>query len=177
MLSLFTVSAQSDNISKTMSPNDSVTVSVKFERVKLPDEEITKQVLLLNMENSVKTTEVLAANINKLTTVLEQTAEIASLTKADIVAKQLGLDLKDFNKYYQRNNTFILISLLPTLVIAFWSMSQFLMQKGLDVKHLLAGTAVLTLYGLLASGVLYAVLSLIFNKQYFVIKDLMSALF
>ena len=178
MLTLFVANGQSENVSRTISPTDSLTVSVKFERVKLSKEESTAQEqvnALLN--NSVKTTETLASSINKLTSTLEQNIMLSSKTKADIVSEQLGITRYQFKVYYRRNNTFILISLIPSLVVIFWAMSNFLFQKGLDVKHLLAGTAVVALYGMLGSGVLYSVLSLIFNKQYFVIKDLMSALF
>ena len=178
MLSLFVVNGQSENVSRTMSPNDSLTVSVKFERVKLSKEESTAQEQVNTLlSNSVSTTSMLSTSINKLTSVLEENIKKSSTTKADIVMEQLGITQEKFNKLYKRNNTFLLISLLPVLFIAFWSMGSFLFQKGLDIKHLLSGTAVMTLYGAIASGVLYLVLSLIFNRQYFVIKDLMSALF
>ena len=73
MLTLFVANGQSENVSRTISPTDSLTVSVKFERVKLSKEESTAQEqvnALLN--NSVKTTETLASSINKLTSTLEQ---------------------------------------------------------------------------------------------------------
>jgi len=178
MLSLFVVNGQRENISRLMSPGDSLTVNVKFERVKLSKDELTVQdqinTLLIN---SVKTTDMLAEGINRLTSALEQNVQLSQLSKADIVADQLGIERKEFNKYYKRNNTFLLICLLPMLLLSMYAMVKFSRQRGLDIKHLIAGTAVMALYGILLSGVLYVFLSLIFNKEFFIIKNLMASMF
>jgi hypothetical protein len=178
MLTLFVTNGQSENVSKTMGSNDSVTVSVKFERVKLTKEETNAQSQFnALLANSVTTTDMLSTSIDRLTTAIEQSIALGQQTKIDIVSMQMGVSPKILNQAFKRNNTIKLIALIPALMFIFWSMGRFLNQKGLDIKHILLGTAVMALYALIGSGVLYAVGSLIFNKQYFVIKDLMSALF
>lgn len=178
MLSLFVVNGQRENISRLMSPGDSLTVNVKFERVKLSKDELTIQdqvnTLLIN---SVKTTDMLAEGINRLTSALEQNVQLSQLSKADIVADQLGIEKEEFNKYYKRNNTFLLICLFPMLLLSMYAIVKLSTQRGLDIKHLIAGTAVMALYGILLSGVLYVFLSLIFNKEFFIIKNLMTSMF
>ena len=178
MLSLFVINGQSENVSRTMGSGDSLQINVKFEKVKLSKEESTAQELVNTLLlNSVRTTENLSTNINRLTTAVEQGITLSQQTKLDIVITQLGLTQAGVEKLFKRNNTFKLVALIPSLLFIFYAMTQFLTQKGLDIKHLLAGTAVMALYSLIGSAVLYAVLSLIFNKQFFVVKDLMSAIF
>jgi hypothetical protein len=179
MLSLFVVNGQSENVSSTLNPwNDSVTVSVKFERVKLSKEEsVAQEQINTLLINSAKTTDQLTNSLNKLTTTIEQGIMLSQQTKLDLISSQMGVPPESLKRAFKRNNTFKLVALIPALICIFWAMGSFLFQKGLDVKALLAGTAVVALYSFIGSGILYAVLSLVFNKQYFVVKDLMSALF
>jgi hypothetical protein len=178
MLTVFVVNGQSENVSRRLSGNDSVTVSVKFEKVKLTKEESTAQAMInVLLENSTKSSDILFHSINRLTVALEEGIKLNKLTKIDIIAEQMGVTKEVLSKAFKRNNTIKLIALIPALIFIFYAMGSFILQKGLDVKHLLAGTAVMALYSLIGAGVLYAVLSLIFNKQYFVVKDLMSAIF
>lgn len=177
LLSTLILNGQSENITKTMGPNDSLTVNVKFEKVKLSKEETTVQEQINTLlVNSVNTTNGLASGIDRLTTALEKNVELSRMTKADIVANQLGITPTVINKAYKKNNKLLLVSLLPGLVFVFWSLTT-LFKKGLDLKTFLHASALLGLYSLFGCGILYAVLSLVFNQQYFVIRNLMSSLF
>jgi hypothetical protein len=176
LLSTFAISAQ-DSANKKMSPGDSLTVSVKFERVKLSKEDVTAQELVSTLlANSAKTTEVLSESINRLTTAVEDGLTLSQQTKADIIANQLGITREQINKVYKRNGTILLLSLIPALMFVFYSLT-LLFRKGLDIKSFISGTAMLGLYAFIGSAVFYAVLSLVFNQQYFVVKNLMNMLF
>jgi hypothetical protein len=170
--------AQAQEVSKQLRPGDSVKVTVKFEKAKLTKDE-TDATVALNalISNSMVTTGNLSKNLDHLATVFEDNLKLVQRSKTVRVAEQLGITQKIINNGYKRNTTFLLISCIPVLLIAFWAMGSFLLQKGLDVKHLLQGTATMALYALLGSGALYVVLSLLFNRQYFMIKDLMASMF
>ena len=177
MLSIF-ASAQTDNVSKTMNPGEDVTVNVKFDRIRLSQKDLAAQEQLNSLlSNSANTTAVLSESINRLTSAVEQGITQSTLTKADIVSNQLNISKDVLNRAFKRNNTIKLVSLIPALMFMFYALGSFLLQKGLDIKRLTSGTAIMTLYAIIGSGVMYATLSLLINKQYFVIKDLMSVLF
>jgi hypothetical protein len=177
MLSMF-VMAQADNVTRRINPGDSLSVTVKFEKVKLSkDESAAQDALNALVSSSMITSGELARSLNHLTNVLEDNLKLSQIKKVEIVAQQAGISVDKLKQLYNRNSTLKLIALVPTLVILFWAMGQFLLMKRLDIKQALLGTAIVTLYGCIGSVVLYVVLSLIFNHQYFVIKDLMSALF
>jgi hypothetical protein len=173
MMAISCVPLPAQGISRKVSPNDSLTLTFKLSK----EESVTQTQLNTLLTNSVNTNTVLSASIEKLTDAIEQGIAQGKQTKADIVSTQLGISKETLNKEFKRNNTFILISLLPCLIFVFWAMGSFLLQKGLDIKSLLLGTAVMALYSFIGAGVLYAVLSLVFNSQYFVAKNLMSAIF
>lgn len=176
MLSCFVVPAQ-ESANKKMSPGDSLTVSVKFERVKISKEEATAQELVSTLlANSAKTTEVLSESINRLTTAVEDGLTLSQQTKADIVGNQLGLTREQINKLYKRNSHILLISLIPALLFICYALT-LLLRKGLDIKQMIHGTAILGLYAFIGSAVFYAALSLLFNSQYYVVKNLMGMLF
>jgi hypothetical protein len=177
MLSIF-VQAQPDKVSKRITPGDSLSVTVKFEKMKLSKEESAAQELVSTLlTNSVQTNNQLSSSINRLTMAVEQGIELSRQSKIDVVASNLNTTRAKIEKSFKRNNILELVSLIRALIFVFWAMGSFLMQKGLDVKALLTGTAVMALYALIGSVILYAVLSLIFNQQYFVVKNLMSTLF
>jgi uncharacterized membrane protein YwzB len=176
MMSIFL--AQAQEVSKRLSPGDSVKVTVKFEKAKLTKDETDATVALNSLiANSMVTTGNLSKNLDHLATVFEDNLKLVQRSKTVRIAEQLGITQETINRDYKRNTTFLLVSCIPVLCIAFWAMGSFLMQKNLDIKHLLQGTAIMALYGILGSGALYIVLSLIFNRQYFVIKDLMTSMF
>jgi hypothetical protein len=173
MLSIF-ATAQTSNVSRRINPGDSLTVSVKFGDVKFSKEESATQELVNTLlTNSVQTNNQLSSSINKLTSAVEKGIELGQQSKLE----KMGITRETVMKTFKRNNTIKLISLIPALLFVLYAMGSFILQKGLDIKHLLTGTAVMALYALIASGVLYGVLSLVFNQQYFAIKDLMSTLF
>jgi|WetSurMetagenome_2_1015567.scaffolds.fasta_scaffold58587_3 hypothetical protein len=168
----------SSTISQRMSPGDSMTVHVNFEPVKLSkDETNTQQIVNTMLENNTNATVVLSNSLVRLTEAVEQGIADSKLTKMDIVANQLGVNKDVLRKAFKRNNTIILLCLIPALLIILYTLYEFINIKGLDVKKTITGTALLTVYSLLGAGLLYVITSLIFNQQYFVIKNLLSALF
>jgi hypothetical protein len=177
MLSIF-ATAQPDQVSKKVNQSDSLNVTVRFEKMKLSKEDATAQELVSTLlNNSVKTNDQLSTSLNKLTSAVEKTIEMGQKSKIEIIAANLNTTKAAIEKSFKRNGNILLISLLPALIFVMWAMGSFLFQKGLDVKNLLTGTAVMALYALIGSAILYAILSLVFNQQYFVVKNLMSTLF
>ena len=178
MMSFLMSYGQKDEISKKMAPNDSLNVTVKFEKVKLTKEDNDATTALNALiSNSMQTTADLSNSFRHLTSVLETNLSIMQKSKTQRVAELLSIKESDVRKFYKRKTTYMLIALIPVLLIAFGSVIRFFFEKGLDVKHFLAGTAVMALCGLLGSAALYGILSLVFNQQYFIIKDLMNSMF
>ena len=177
MMTCFGAMAQGDKISRKMNPGDGFDVTVKFEGKVSKDEAATQARVNAMLSSSEQTTRQLSINLDKLTNALERKIAQDTLTKADIVEKQMGISASDLNRTFKRNGVITLIACIPGLIIIFASLLKFLDQKGLEVKQLITASSVLILYGAVGSVILYAVLSFIFNKQYFIIKGLMSALF
>jgi hypothetical protein len=166
------------NVSKTIGQNDSVNVTVKFEKIKLSKEETTAQAELnALLSNSLTTTGELSRSVDRMSTAIEENIKLNKVSKTEMVANQIGVTIEKVKHSFKLNAILLLLSLIPTLIIVFWAMLQFLTTKGLDIGKALAGTAIVALYGLIGSVVLYFVTSLIFNSQYFVIKDLMRSMF
>ena len=159
-----------DSKSRTVSPSDSLTLTVKLSK----DEKAVQNALL---DNVAQTNTTLSESIEKLASVAQEGLELSKTSKLDKVATQMGTDRQTILKSFKRNGKLILISALPSLIFVFWAMGSFVLKKGLDVGKLLTGTAVMALYALIGSCVLYIVLTLIFNNQYFEIKSLLSTLF
>lgn len=165
--------APAQDLSRKVSPNDSLTLTFKLTK----EENTTQEVLNTLLTNSATTNAVLSTSIEKLTDAVSQGVEQSKLTKMDIVGKQMGVTKETLQKAFKRNNTIILICLIPALLVILYSLWEFLNIKGLDIKNTITGTALMTGYSLLGAGLLYVIISLIFNSQYFTIRSLLSALF
>jgi hypothetical protein len=172
------IPAPAQSVSRTMNPGDSLTVNLKFGSLPVSKGELTaQQAFSTVLLNSAQTNQVLAASINKLTSTVEEGMQVAKLTKADVVAKQMGVSKDVLNKAFKRNHTIMLISLIPVLIFALWAMYTFFLKKGIDTWNVISGTALIGVYTVMGSAALYAILSLSINSKYFVIKELMSSLF
>jgi hypothetical protein len=170
MLMVVFVQAKTIESTQVVNRGDSLTVHMQFESS-------TQKVVDQMLENNTLVTTVLSNSLQDLTVAIKQGIEQSKLTKMDIVANQLGVSKDVLRKAFKRNNTIILLCLIPALLVIIYSLAQFLRIKGLDVKKKITSTALMTVYSLLCAGLLYVIASLIFNQQYFVIKNLLSALF
>ena len=178
MMSFLVSYGQKEEISKRVSPNDSLNVTVKFEKVKLSQQETTAQAELnALLSNSLTTTGVLSRSVDRLATAVEENMKLSRISKTELVAHEIGVSPDRVKQAFRLNSTFKLISLIPIAIIIMISFYKFLVIKDLDVKSAIQGTTIMTIYGLVGAIVLYMLLSLIFNNQYFVIKDLMRSMF
>jgi hypothetical protein len=172
----FVATPQNDSVSKKVKDGESMTVNVKFGDIPLSPSQVTKQQNAL-FENSIKTTETLSTNIQELTLALQQGILVARQSKIDKVADQLNVNEAVIFKALKKNNIFKIIALIPTLVFVLWAMGKFLLVRGLEISKAIKGTLLMAVYAGIFSVTLYFVLSLIFNSQFFMIKELITSFY
>lgn len=171
MLALFTSYGQVENIQKKLPNTDSLTVNVKFEKVSLSKEQ-SKQNLELNslLTRSVETIETLSSSINKFTLLAEESLDLAKTTKKELLAKELGISKEEIDKAFKTNGIFLGISLLIMLVIVLRSLISAL-RKGVNIDTAIRGSVFLILYGGIFALLFYIITTLLFNQNYFIIKQ------
>jgi hypothetical protein len=161
--------AQQNKVSK----GDSVTVNVRFEQLDVNKGDKTQKDAINSF--LITTGDALTTSINKLTTVAEENLKLQQTSKLDMVSKEMSISKKSITNMYKLNITFLLLSASLFFILVSYSLVSFL-KKGINVEHTIVATIFLIIYGALFSGLLYVILTLLFNKQYFIIKDVLSSL-
>jgi hypothetical protein len=162
-----------DAKSRTVSTNDSLTLMFKLSK----DDKIVQNTVATLLTNSVQTNTAVADGLEKLSAVMQEGLELNKQSKLDRIAREMNTNKQSLLKSFKRNGQIMLVALFPMLIFVLWAMYEFIVKKGLDIGKMIIGTALMALYALVGSAALYAVLSLLFNSQYFEIKNLLSTLF
>lgn len=171
LLSLIPTFSQPNVVNKQVKARDTISLNLMLSNN--VDSQAQLQAIL---SSSTKSTDALASSINRFTDVVAQGILLNQQTRIDIIAKEMNTTPDVLKKSFKRNSNIKLVAIICLLIVVAGSLSRIFL-KGLDWHKAIGGLALVVSIACVGSYALYHVLSLIFNNDYYLIKDFSSALF
>src|SRR5512133_3096870 len=127
---------QGDKVSRKVNPSDSLTVSFKFENIRLTDNDKLSQEKMYNLVSQFSdTNRILANNMTRFADAVEGSTELRKQTQIDIIASEMNLPPETIKQAFKKNAWIKFIIAIPALIYLIAGCSTAIRTRGVDTTR------------------------------------------